>query len=97
MNNKTPGNPQVRVLPTRTIEHGRRISIPEHCHPLVALLYTEIRDGNFTLAGVAQCAGVPLDTLMGWRKKHNPDLINLEACFNALGYELTITKREAAE
>lgn len=48
-----------------------------------------------TYQQLADLSGVVLTaTSMWFRGDRSPGLLNFEACLNALGYELTITKKE---
>lgn len=68
----------------------RAISLAPGRHPLITQLFYEAQAQNLTLTAIARKAGVHYVTLHKWTGAHyNPSLVNIEACFNALGFRLT--------
>ena len=65
-----------------------KTSIPPHVSPLVRDLFRLVKASSLTQLEIETVAGVGPGTISHWRQEHNPTLINIEACFNALGYEL---------
>lgn len=77
--------------------HGTRwrgkLVIPESCHPLVRKLL-EIMNRDMTcMREVERRAGLRPGTIGGWRRRSSPQLVNIEACFNVLGYGLTVKEK----
>ena len=69
---------------------GRRVTVPQHAHPLVRRLFAEMRRQRASTAVVAERAGlISRMTLCGWRH-HTPTLDNLEAALNVLGLKLVV-------
>lgn len=62
--------------------------IPEHAHPLVRALFVEMNHQRKTMLEVAVDAGLARSTLRLWKTESEPQLANLEACFNVLGLTL---------
>lgn len=66
----------------------RKVSIPEHCHPLVTNLFLEMRRQCLGVVDMADKSGVNKNTLKDWRTRTMPRIADLEACYNVLGLEL---------
>lgn len=62
--------------------------IPEHAHPLVRALFAEMNRQRKTMLEVSVAAGMARSTLRLWKTESEPQLANLEACFNVLGLTL---------
>ena len=69
----------------------RKITIPEHVHPLVKALFVEMGEQQCTIMDMAERSGVNKNTLKDWRNRSNPRIIDLEACLNVLGKTLTVS------
>lgn len=63
-------------------------------HPLVRFLFEEMTRQHLTNPVVAKQAGVSRCALWEWRNRTTPKVSDLEACLNAIGYELVIRRRE---
>lgn len=75
-----------------------KLPIPQHAHPLVRRLFSEMNRQMTTLTEVAARSGYPRATISEWRYRHNPRICDLDAAFNVLGLELTVRhKREMGE
>lgn len=70
-----------------------RLSIPPHAHPLVRRLWMEMNRNRITVKDVAERAGIGQKTMNEWRKRRNPSVANLVACFNVLGLDLVVKER----
>lgn len=70
----------------------RRVRVPLKAHPLVRQLFVEMNQARIGLTDVAERAGLAVSTFKGWRTKHTPRVVELEACYNVLGLTLTVTK-----
>lgn len=68
-----------------------RVTIPEHCHPLVKALFTEMQEQQCSVLDMAERSGVNKNTLKDWRNRSNPRVHDLEACLNVLGKTLTVS------
>lgn len=75
---------------------GRTVTVPERGHPLVRLLFREMRAQGLDYAALERVSGVAGRTVMSWRGRGFPNLPNLEACLNALGFDLTAQRRTEA-
>lgn len=66
-------------------------------HPTVRLMQEAIERSGMSLLEVATRAGYYPQTLYSWRMGHTtPSLPDLEAVFNAAGYNLSITVKDRA-
>lgn len=68
---------------------------PARCHRLVRHLFEEMMRQNATYGDVALRSGVHFTTMRHWRYHNGPTVANLDACLNALGYELVVRKIKA--
>jgi len=68
----------------------RTLSIPQHAHPLVRRLFQEMNHQRIGLTDMAERVGISRFTMNGWRTRHCPRIVELEACYNVLGYRLTL-------
>lgn len=64
-------------------------------HPLVRFLFEEMARQKITNPVVAKQAGVSKDAMWEWRNRTTPKVSDLEACLNAIGYELVVRRRES--
>lgn len=69
----------------------RTLSIPQHAHPLVRRLFEEMNRQRIGLTDMAERVGMSRFTINGWRTRHCPRVIELEACYNVLGLRLTLS------
>ena len=69
------------------------LNIPPRAHPLVRRLYEEMNRQQVGLQQMANRSGYSVDCLKDWRTRASPNICSLEACFNVLGYELTVKRR----
>lgn len=67
-----------------------QLKIPDHVHPLIRRLFCEMSSQQIGVVEMAEKSGIHKDTFRRWRDKSEPRLSDLDACFNVLGYELTI-------
>lgn len=58
------------------------------CHPLVKQLNTGMLAEQMTDKVMSKKAGVARQTLVNWRSVSNPNIADLESCFNVIGYTL---------
>jgi hypothetical protein len=65
-----------------------RVSIPERAGPLVKLAFSEMARQFMTYDMVEEKSGVLRPTLKAWRYKNSPNLQNIEAVLNVLGWSL---------
>lgn len=72
----------------------RKLSIPQHAHPIVRSLFKEMNKQQIGVVDLAKRAGVNKNTISGWRKKSVPDLVNLEACLTALGKGISLKGKD---
>lgn len=83
-----------KCLDKRRSNPGRtwrgNLSIPPHTPPLVRKLFEIANRDKTLLCEIAERAGLKRGTIKDWRHKSNPSVPNLQAAFNALGYELVV-------
>ncbi len=63
-------------------------------HPLVRKYFSLVKQGKHVIARVGEQSGVTASAQHEWRRRNNPSVTSLQACLNAIGYELVIQKRE---
>ena len=68
----------------------RTLSVPQHAHPLVRRLFQEMNHQRIGMTDMAERVGMSRFTINGWRTRHCPRIVELEACYNVLGYRLTL-------
>lgn len=85
-----------RVEKNRQKELQRRntlhFTIPEKAHPLTAKLFSLMLEQNVTYQDIENRAGVSYWTLKNWRRGQLPNLDNLTAAYQVVGYELVPRK-----
>lgn len=64
----------------------------DYSHPLIKQLFDILYASNYDCLGFAARAGIPYTTIYRWKGGHMPSLLNLIACYEALGYRLTVEK-----
>jgi hypothetical protein len=70
-----------------------KVPIPAHAHPLVRKLVELANADMTTMNEVAIRAGLRPETVSNWRYRNSPRIADLEAAFNALGYEIHVVER----
>ena len=66
----------------------------DNAHPLVRKLFTTMNERRISKKWLSERAGVDYTSFADWQYSgYRPHLGNLEACLNAIGYELVIQKR----
>jgi hypothetical protein len=70
--------------------HFKWLKIPTRGHPLVRALYEKMLEQRVGVLELSARSGVNANTLKDWRARTCPTVDNLEACFNAVGYTMTI-------
>lgn len=68
----------------------RTLSIPQHAHPLVRRMFEEMNRQRIGVMDMAERVGISRFTMNGWKTRHCPRIVELEACYNVLGYRLTL-------
>lgn len=66
----------------------RQHTVPPHTHPLVRLLFQELRTRQIPMHDLCRRSGLSINTVINWRAANTPNLINIEAALNAIGYNL---------
>src|SRR4051812_9713534 len=72
------------------------VTTPEHAGPHVRLVFAEMARQGFTYDEIEARSGVLRPTLKAWRRKSSPNVQNIEAVLNVLGYDLTPIPRAEA-
>ena len=67
---------------------------PVNNNPLVVQLVDLMNEQEIDTIDICESAGVSLTSIHAWRTKSNPNITNLEAVLNVLGYTLAIVKLE---
>jgi len=75
----------------------RDLPPPRNTNPLIVRLVELINDGDIDSHELCRRAGLAAGAIYAWRHHSNPGVNNLEAVLNALGYELTIERREGVQ
>lgn len=78
---------------TRTLRYHPR-KIPEHGHPLVRFIFEQMNKQQVTYREVEQRSGVAVPTMKQWQDRANPNLLNIEAVLNVLGYTLLPVRKK---
>ncbi len=68
----------------------RRMPIPQRAHPLVRRLYAEMNRQQIGVTDMAERTGIARNAINDWKDRSNPQVQNLDACFAALGLQLTV-------
>ena len=71
----------------------RNLPLPRNTNPLIVRLVELINESGTDSHELCRRAGLGTGTIHAWRNQTNPNISNLEAVLNALGYELTIQRR----
>ena len=66
----------------------RQHTVPAHAHPLVRLLFQELRTKQIPMHDLCRRSGLSINTVINWRAANAPNLTNIEAALNAIGYDL---------
>ena len=67
---------------------------PVNRNPLVVRLVELMNEQEVDTIDLCESAGVSHTSIHSWRVKSNPNIANLEAVLNVLGYTLAIVKLE---
>ena len=68
----------------------RHMPIPQRAHPLVRRLYAEMNSQRTGVTDMAERTGIARNAINDWKDRSNPQVQNLDACFAALGLQLTV-------
>ena len=68
----------------------RRHSPPVNAHPFARQLFDEMDRQQIGVLDMAERTGIARNTFKGWRTRHCPRIVELEACYNVLGMKLTV-------
>ena len=68
----------------------RHMPIPQRAHPLVRRLYAEMNRQRIDVTDMAERTGIARNAINDWKNRSNPQVQNLEACYNVLGMKLTV-------
>ncbi len=71
--------------------------VPEHAHPLVRFVYSEAIRQQISLNALSRRAGLTPCAVSQWGRTVTPQVVNLEAVLNALGFELSIRHKRDEE
>jgi DNA-binding phage protein len=70
----------------------RPLNIPSKAHPLVRRMFEEMNYQRIGVLDMSDKTGVNKNTINDWKNRSNPQVQNLEACFTALGLQLTLRR-----
>lgn len=76
-----------------TIEKKIVYAIPKGANPLIGFLFKQMNEQGITMKQLSKKSGVHNATIGRWFR-HEPTMLNYEACLNVLGYNLKIVKKE---
>lgn len=68
---------------------------PAHAHPLVRRLFAEMKRQRVSVRELAARTGMTDQTIYYWRTAKAPSVPNIEAAFNALGFDLVVASRQS--
>lgn len=71
----------------------RTLKVPENVHPLVRQLFRQMNRERIGIYDLCDRTGIGTSTMKHWAKNCSPSLVNIEACFNALGMEIVVRQR----
>jgi hypothetical protein len=74
-------------------ERFSKIRVPDGAHPLVREMFEHANAEQLPLADLAERSGVNRNTLKDWRTRSVPNVANLQAVGNVLGWELAWRRR----
>lgn len=75
----------------------RRNQVPARVQPIVRRLFEEMNEQCIGICDMADRAGISKHTIHEWRKRCNPTVVNIEACFNVLGLTLAVKRHKSQE
>lgn len=87
---------QARQPEKRRKRYTCRPRIPKKAHPLVRRLFKILRKEELSVSWLAGEVGMSREAISYWCLHSSPSLVNIEACFNAVGYRLTAEKIDDA-
>jgi hypothetical protein len=76
---------------------GPKFKIPKHVDPVLRFLFEEMHRQQCTDQDLSTRTGIHVRSFYHWRATSQPTVGNLQACLNALGYELTVRKAKDVE
>lgn len=71
----------------------KTVTVPPQAHPLVKFVFTEMIRQQVTYCDLVDRAGVDRNTIRAWRTRNSPNLTNIEAVLNVLGYDIKPIRR----
>lgn len=69
------------------------LMVAPNVDPLVRELFARANAKGFTARQIADAVGVAEGTVKHWQMGRVPGVSNIQAAFNALGYEMVVTPR----
>lgn len=72
------------------MRHFHPLKVPVNVHPLVRRLFEEMNREQIGILDMAKRSGVSPNTLNDWKRRSNPQIQNLDACYAVLKMELTL-------
>lgn len=82
-----------RVSAQRYDWRGPKFKIPTGVDPMVRFLFEEMHRQQCTDEELQKRTGINCRTFYHWRASSQPTVGNLQACLNALGFELTVRRK----
>ena len=67
-------------------------TIPAHTHPVVQEFFRLRNIERAPLSVITKQAGLGRDTIQQWTSRATPNVANLDAALNVLGYRLAVVK-----
>ena len=90
-----------RKKSNRNLEQGRgadrwagRLTIPKHADPLVRELFKLMNKKRAMITDIAKKSGICRGAISDWRYRRTPNIANFQAALGALGYELTVRRKD---
>lgn len=84
----------MRFTPITAYRYHKQTPAHPKAHPIIRFIWDEINRQRVSQKAVGLRAGINAKVLRDWRdRRPSPQLMNVEAVLNVLGYELTIREK----
>lgn len=68
--------------------------IPTNVHPIVRKLFELMHEERLGVLDMSERSGINRNTIKDWKARAVPNIVNLDAFLNTLGYELAIRRKK---
>lgn len=87
---------RTRYRPNNGIRFYKQVNVPERAHPLVKRLFGIMIQELCSFRQLSEKTGICPETISAWGERSSPCMVNIEACYNALGYRLVVRRNRSA-